>query len=249
MSNEKKDTESKTAIIKAEINKQLGDADTFKSLLNTVFKTKNGPMDPGVVKSGVLEWVLRGGEFTDFLSKDVYIIPYGDSYSLVTSIDYSRKIGAKSGIVGVDAPVYAMNQGKIDTCSVTVKKKIGDYVGEFTALVFFNEYTTGKNLWTSKPRTMIAKVAEMSALRKACPEELAKAYGEEELEKEKQEPVKAVALDVEALKAHEQALLEEKDLESLDRYWADLPGEFRPKLKNIYEGQRAILVQECKDIV
>ena len=69
------------------------------------------------------------------------------------------------------------------------QKKIDDYVGDYSATVFFSEYyKTGKNgkpsLWDTKPRTMIAKVAEMHALRMACPEELSKAYIEEDYDQE-----------------------------------------------------------------
>jgi len=50
----------------------------------------------------------------------------------------------------------------------------------FVAEVLFSEYTTGKNLWLTKPSVMIAKVSESVALRRAfsvsglyCPEEIA----------------------------------------------------------------------------
>ena len=40
-----------------------------------------------------------GFEFKDFLEKRVYAIPYGQSYSLVASIDHFRTIGSRSGVV------------------------------------------------------------------------------------------------------------------------------------------------------
>ena len=67
---------------------------------------------------------------------------------------------------------------------ITVKRKINEYIGEYSATVYFSEYNTGKQQWVKKPRTMIAKVAEMHALRKACPEELSQSYTEEEIQKE-----------------------------------------------------------------
>ena len=54
-------------------------------------------------------------------------------------------------------------------------------VGDYTAKVYFTEYSTGRNLRNTKPRTMIAKVAEMHALRSAFPEEMAQQYVEEEM--------------------------------------------------------------------
>lgn len=228
--------------IKNEINIQLGDAETLKSLLDTAFKG----LEAAQMKRALLEGMLRGFTFEDFLKKNVYAIPFAGGYTLITSIDFSRKIAQKSA-VWQSKPEFEMNNDKVVSCTVIAYRRLGQDVAEYPATVYLSEYSTGKNLWNSKPRTMLAKVAEMHALRKACPEELAQTYVEEEVQK--QEPIKASALDVEALNANEQALLECKDVESLDRYWADLPGEFRPKLKMVYEGQRAILAQEAKDIV
>ena len=60
------------------------------------------------------------------------------------------------------------------------------YSKEFTVPVYqeadFGEYTTGRNLWISKPRTMIKKVAESMALRKAF--NVSGVYASEEMEKE-----------------------------------------------------------------
>lgn len=240
MSATNNEPESKVALIKAEINKQLGDADTLKSLLDTTFKGLEAP----VAKRAMLEGMVRGFSFQNFLERDVYAIPYSNGYSLLTSIDYSRKIGAKSGIVGVEAPVFAEKDGKIISCSVTVHKRFPDgYVGDFTAEVFFNEYSTGKNLWTSKPRTMLAKVAEMHALRKACPEELAQSYVEEEMQRETIKEVPAIDLT-----SHEQLLRSCKTIEGLEMIWADMPGDAKAALKPVMEEMKAILLNEAKDI-
>ena len=96
----------------------------------------------------------------------------------------------RSNIVGKKAPEFEIGEDKkIISCTVTVQRKIDGYVGDFTATVYFDEYyKAGRNgypsLWNSKPRTMISKVAEMHALRMACPEELSQSYIEEEIEAE-----------------------------------------------------------------
>lgn len=166
--------------IKEEINKQIADKEVFSTLLQTTFKG----LDSQIAKRAMLEGMMRGFTFKDFLEKNVYAIPFKGSYSLVSSIDYARKLGMKSGVVGVSAPLYELDNGKVISCSITVKRKVDDYVGEYSATVFFDEYNTGFNLWKTKPKTMIAKVAEMHALRKACPEELSQTYVEEDLSKE-----------------------------------------------------------------
>lgn len=233
--------DSRVALIKEEINKQLGDAETLKSLLDTTFKG----LEAATMKRALLEGMIRGFSFQDFLEKNVYAIPYGSTYSLVTSIDYSRKIGAKSGIVGMDAPVYKMDGDRIVSCSVTVKKRFPDgYVGDFTAEPDFKEYSTGKNLWASKPRTMIAKVAEMHALRKACPEELAQSYVEEEIQKETTKDT--IAIDI---TGYESALRGCKTLEELERVWADMHGDAKGRLKDIMEEVKAMIMSETRDIV
>lgn len=176
------ESNSQVEVINAEINRQLANAEVGRALLATTFKGLNAVS----MKQAIMEGMIRGFKFKDFLEKNVYAIPYGQSYSLVTSIDYARKRGARAGIVGKDAPQYVMDGNKIISCSVTVHRKVGTYVGGYTAEVYFEEYTTGKNLWNSKPRTMIAKVAEMHALRMACPEELSQVYTEEEFQSEVQ---------------------------------------------------------------
>lgn len=182
--------------INREIKTQLADENVQKALLATTFKG----LDVQRMKQALLEGRIRGFTFQDFMKKDVYALPYGDKYSIVQAIDYNRKIGMRSGIVGSAEPVFVMTTEKTpadipkpESASVTVRRKVGEYIGEFTAKVYFDEYyKAGKtwngkytpSMWDTKPRTMLAKVAEMHALRKACPEELAQAYIEEEFEKE-----------------------------------------------------------------
>lgn len=210
--------------IKNEINKQLGDKETFSTLLVTTFKG----LEAGVVKRAILEGMMRGFSFKDFLEKNIYAIPFKGAYSLVTSIDYARKIGMRSGVVGKSAPAFEMDGKKIVSCTVTVKRKVADYIGEYSATVFFDEYTTGRNLWTSKPRTMIAKVAEMHALRMACPEEMAQMYVEEEKQAETATTVPAIDLT-----NYEQKLRDTKSIDELKTVWANIPIQAKQALEAI----------------
>jgi hypothetical protein len=200
--------------IKEEINKQIADKEVFSTLLQTTFKGLEGQ----VAKRAMLEGMMRGFTFKDFLEKNVYAIPFKQTYSLVSSIDYARKIGMRSGVVGVSAPVYTFTddkKDKIESCTITVKRQVEGYVGEYSATVFFEEYNTGFNLWKTKPKTMIAKVAEMHALRKACPEELSQIYVEEDFQKEE-----APQID-ESYKTEIDAIT---DVVELGRYYANNKG-------------------------
>lgn len=213
--------------MKNEINAQLGDKETFEALMRTTFKG----LQPQVAKQAALEGVMRGFTLKDFLDKNVYAVPFREGYSLVTSIDYARKIGMRSGIVGKSAPQYEESEdGKVISCTITVKRKIGDYVGDYSATVSFSEYSTGKNLWATKPRTMIAKVAEMHALRAACPEELSKAFTEEEMEKETIVVPKEVDIDL-----HRSQLEAVRSIDELKTRWANLPVEAKEALKDLKE--------------
>ena len=168
--------------IQKEVEKEIANKETMNLLVATTFKG----LELNNIKQAICEGIIRGFTFKDFLEKNIYAIPFGkenQSYSLVTSIDYARKIGMRSGVIGKSEPRYDEKDGRIVSCSVTIKRKLGNDIGDFTSLVFFSEYSTGRNLWATKPRTMIAKVAEMHALRMACPEEMSQLYVEEEKEK------------------------------------------------------------------
>lgn len=180
-------TEDKALIVryKEEINYQLSDPATLKSLMDVTFKG----LTPEVAKRAMLEGYFRGFKFPDFLKKDVYAVPFSSGYSLVTSIDYARKIGAAAGVCGKDEPIFGEDPDLQDLpggvfCKLTIYKLVERESRPYTSKVYLKEYSTGKNLWASKPRTMLAKVAEGHALRMACPEQLAKVYMEEEFEKE-----------------------------------------------------------------
>lgn len=216
-------------LVQADIRRQLADPKIAGQLLETVFKG----LSEENMKKAIMEGVIRGFTFKDFLEKNVYAIKYGQGYSLVTSIDNNRKIGMKSGIVGTDAPIYTMTSEKTpggipkpESATITVHKKTGDHIGDFTATVYFDEYyKEGKtwdgkytpSMWDTKPRTMIAKVAEMHALRKACPEELAQSYVEEEFHDKE---IEIKPFDVEPHYNRLSAATDEADLRAI---WASMP--------------------------
>lgn len=221
--------------LKQEIVKQVSDVNTLNTLLETTFKGLNGEL----AKRALLEGAMRGFTITDFLQKNIYAIPFKDKrtnilgYSLVNSVDYARKVGMRSGVVGKSAPTYEEKGDKIVSCTITIKRKVGDYIGDYTATVFFSEYNTGFQQWASKPHTMIAKVAEMHALRMACPEELAQSYLEEEYE---QDIVKGEIVEDNKQKQIEESKLkleECKNIEELGFVWASLPAESKQALKDV----------------
>lgn len=223
--------------IKQELAKQVSDENTLRTLLETTFKG----LTADLAKRAMLEAMMRGFQFNDFLQKNIYAIPFKDKktntlgYSLVTSVDFARKIGMRSGVVGKSAPTYEEKDGKIISCTVKVKRKVGDYIGDYTATVFFGEYNTGFQQWASKPHTMIAKVAEMHALRMACPEELSQTYLEEEYEQNTVKLLNEQENKQNVLEENRFKLENCKTLEELKTIWASLPVESKKELNSLKE--------------
>lgn len=234
------------ATVKQELNAIVQDQETLKQLVSTTF---NG-LSVEVAKQAMLEAMFRGFKLDDFLKKNVYAVKFGQGYSLVTSIDYARRIGQKNGIVGTKRPEYTykteQKDGKdvqvVEACTVTILKRFEDgYIGEFEAEVDFAEYyQPGKtyngsytpSMWDKKPKTMIAKVAEMHALRKACPEDLSQMYDESELQREMVH-VTATTVEVpeELISDWRDQITQADDQESLQRVWSNVPPEVKPHLK------------------
>lgn len=231
-------------LITQEVTNHLADKETQFALVSTVFKDFPIPL----MKQAMMEGMMRGFTLKDFLEKNVYAIKYGNAYSLITSIDYARKTGMKSGVCGKSEPVYEDDtNGKPVTCTVTVKRNVGGYVGDYTAKVYFSEYSTGKQLWASKPRTMIAKVAEMHALRMACPEALSQLYVEEEVIRETT-PVEP-EVDTNALEEGKTKLEASKTIEELSSVWVSLPPHLKSLLNDTKNEMKVKLTQPKEPVV
>lgn len=137
----------------------------------------------------------------DPLTKQIYAIPYKNrrtgvvTLTIMTSIDGARAVAARTETyAGVDAPVYTYNEhGRIQECSVTVYRIVQGVRCPFINQVDFSEYNTGEKVWASKPKTMIAKVAEMGALRKAFPQQFSKIYESAEINNEPIEEIETVS--------------------------------------------------------
>lgn len=249
-----KEQNTDIALFRQEINAWVADKETFQNLLSIPFKG----LTEQNAKRAMLEARMRDFGLQDFLEKNVYALPFKNwkddtqEYSLATSIDYARKVADATGkSAGITAPVYDSQDDGDVACSITAKKVLeGGAIGDFTATVFFKEFDTSKNLWKSKPKMMIAKVAEMHALRKAFPKQLSQIYVEEEFEKKeviKGEIIEKPAVEATDWSTQEKVLIGMRSVPAIDHYWADLSGDAKVALKSVYEGQRAILTQEAKD--
>tara|TARA_R110002020_G_scaffold28797_2_gene91384 strand:+ start:355 stop:1236 length:882 start_codon:yes stop_codon:yes gene_type:complete len=62
--------------------------------------------------------------------------------------------------------------------------RVKGYPEPIKTTCYFSEFSTGRNLWSSKPRVMIAKCALVAALREAFPEQFSGLYDQAEFEQE-----------------------------------------------------------------
>lgn len=119
--------------------------------------------------------------------------------TIQTSIDGFRVIAERSGdYAGQDEPVFIKEDDKL-YCKVTVYRFRGDIrYPAAVGVAYWNEYVQtdreGKpaGMWAKMPRTMLAKVAEALALRKAYPQDLSGLYTNDEMNQadEIKEPAK-----------------------------------------------------------
>lgn len=136
----------------------------------------------------------------DALSRQIYAIhrkqKQGDTWiekmSIQTSIDGFRVIAERSGdYAGQDEPIFYYDEPAVlDRVKVSVYRFRGEQ--RYCAAVgvaFWDEYVqkdfkTGQptGLWAKMPHTMLAKVAEALALRKAYPQDLSGLYTGDEME-------------------------------------------------------------------
>ena len=112
-----------------------------------------------------------------------------EKMTIQTSIDGFRVIAERSGdYAGQDEPQFLRDGEDQQYCKITVYRFKGDVrYPAAVGIAFFKEYVQAdregrpSGLWAKMPRTMLAKVAEALALRKAYPQDLSGLYTGEEM--------------------------------------------------------------------
>ena len=122
----------------------------------------------------------------DPLTRQIYFVKRGGRMTIQTSIDGFRVIAERSGMyAGQDEPVFTYDdKGEILKCAITVYKfsPNGQRYPAATGVAFYKEYYPNPmNLQKSLKHTMISKVAEALALRKAFPQDLSGIYTSDEM--------------------------------------------------------------------
>ncbi len=113
---------------------------------------------------GVMIELARKYQLDPF-ARQIWLVKYGDSPAQIfCGRDGYLAIAHRSGqFDGIQSGSRVEDGELIGWCRVHRK----DMSHPFEVEVYASEYSTGKNLWRDKPRTMIQKVAEAHALRRA----------------------------------------------------------------------------------
>ena len=125
------------------------------------------------------------------LKKEIWAVKYkGDRFGnerpalIFVGRDGLLNIAHRSGNFGCMETVCTLDDKGNPvsaTCSIWTK----NYSKPFVNTVYFNEYNTGQNLWATKPKMMIMKVAEATCLRRAF--NISGIYTEDEFPNHQQE--------------------------------------------------------------
>lgn len=100
--------------------------------------------------------------------KEIYCIKFGDKLSIVTGYEVYIKRAEKSGMLdGWECKTTGeIKQGTLKAiCTIYRKDRKQPFVWE----IDFSEYNRDRNLWKTKPKTMLKKVAVAQAFRLCFP--------------------------------------------------------------------------------
>jgi phage recombination protein Bet len=161
----------------------------------------------------------------DPFSRQIYCIMRGGSPTIQISIDGFRTIAARSNLYGGSTTEWCGDDGiwrdvwlsgKPPAAAKTTVWRRG-CPNPFTGVARYGAYSQGNSMWSKMPDTMIAKVSEALALRKAFPAELSGLYSSEEMEQADNDPIptktstshpKAATAYSDEIKTRQQALRE-----------------------------------------
>lgn len=163
------------------IKSQIAPKATDNELQLFLYQAKRTGLDPLTRQIYAIFRNVKEKEY----GKDVW----KQKMTIQTSIDGFRVIAERSGDYGgQDEPIFTANNNKLISCKVAVYRFRGDvryaasvgvaYWSEYAQLDDKNEPT---GLWKKMPHTMLAKVAEALALRKAYPQDLSGLYTSDEM--------------------------------------------------------------------
>ncbi len=123
----------------------------------------------------------------DPFARQLYAIKRKGKMVIQIGIDGYRVIADRTGryAPGREPTFHYDNEGKLKSATAYVKKLVGGTWHEVAATAHWEEFYPGDGeigfMWRRMPHTLLAKVAETQALRRAFPAELSGLYTNEEM--------------------------------------------------------------------
>ena len=202
--------------------KQAKALDLTPDLIRKYICPSSSPTDAEI---GLFLELCQSQSLNPFL-REAYLIKYGTSPAqIVVGKEGFLKRANKN-------PAY---EGHAVSCSVgpdgltaTAKVYKKGFRHAVEVEVDFSEYSTGKNLWKSKPKTMLKKVALCQALREAFPDTFGGMYGQEEVGAEGLDQAPIV---IEPDTAPKPRLLAQPKRVSDQRQWPEILEKYKPHLE------------------
>jgi phage recombination protein Bet len=183
----------------------------------------------------------------DPFMRQIHPVKRGGKMTIQTGIDGFRLIAERTGRYspGKEATFTCDEQGKLQSATAYIKKQTPDGSWhEISATAYWDEYVQVYNgkpsqFWAKMPRTMLAKVAETIALRKAFPADLSGIYSNEEMNQaDNIETVSAtIVSQIEEKKESPELTFEELD-EYLEKNYGGKKDEFRRFMNEIMENKK-----------
>ena len=189
-------------------------------------------------------------------SRDVYAIAYKDKFNIIVGFEvYLRRASESGKLAGWKAWTTGSKENKNLKGCIEIHRK--DFSAPFYHEVDFDEYNTNQNLWVSKPKTMIKKVAMAQGFRLCFPEQLSGiGYTADELDEMPSQEIPAeqprnVTPKKPQISEDRQALLEDweiitdlaKKISNPDKELLDQYNVFLAKIKN----NQTVDVKELRD--
>ncbi|UOQ58124.1 phage recombination protein Bet [Leucobacter allii] len=151
---------------------------------------QNRQLAPRATVEAFLAHCQRTG--LDPIARQIYAIERGGKWGIQISIDGARLVAERSGEYEGQTSAQWTADGMtwvdvwLDDSKPPAAARVGVYRRSFREPLFavatFKAYSAGGPMWQKMPALMLAKCAEMLALRKAFPQDLSGLYSSEEMD-------------------------------------------------------------------
>lgn len=102
------------------------------------------------------------------VKKEIYAVAYGEQFNIIVGYEvYIKRAEASGKLRGWRSWI----EGEGGGMKAVIEIKRADWDEPFRHEVYLSEYNSGKGLWTTKPKTMLKKVAVAQGFRMCFPNE------------------------------------------------------------------------------